>query len=229
MVASEPNLIGIGIYTPAEAAYYARVDTRTMLRWVHGNQAGDPVIHAQLDDDERTITFLDFVQALAIRAIRIKHKISLQKIREAVEHAQEKYHVEFPFAMRHRTYLFQKEIIIDLPDRLALVQITPGKHQDQMVMPEIAEPYLSDLSFSEDDLAVAFRAFEHGGRTITIDPHRRFGQPIVEGSGYSVQALLDAYQSEGSVESAARAYGVQPEDIFVALHYQDHLWGTIAA
>lgn len=227
MVASNTNLLGVGIYTPAEAAYYARVPTQTMTRWVHGDRRGDPVVHAQLEGtQERVVTFLDFVQALAVRAIRREFKIPLGKIREAVEQARTRYSVDYPFAMPHKTFLFDHDIHIELL-RLTLVQVS-GKQKGQMVAREIAEPYMVDLTYA-DDLACRYYAYSYGTRQVIIDPARRFGQPFVEPCRCSVQSLLGAYRSEGSPEAAAKAYGVEEDDVLFAIRYEDHLQGTAAA
>ena len=223
------NLVGLGIYTPAEAAYFARISTQTMVRWVHGNRAGGSVIHPELaGDEQRTVTFLDFVQALAIRAIRREFKVPLQRIREAVDHARERYRVEYPFAMQHRTCLFDRDIHIVLPGRKDLVQVS-GKGKDQIVAHQIAEPFIADLTFGDDELATAYLAYQWRNRSIVINPMRRFGQPIVDPSGHAVYALLGAYRAERSVEAAAEAYATEPDDVLAAVAYDDLLRRTTAA
>jgi len=221
--------IGIGIYTPSEAAYYARVHPSTMRRWIHGNRAGEPVVHAQLTGDpERTVTFLDLVQALAVRAVRREHRVPLPKIRAAVDHARDRYGVEYPFAMHHRTFLFGNEILIELPKRGGLVQLS-GKHRDQHVMREVAELYMEDLTFAKDGLAVEYSAFKHDRKEVIINPILRLGQPVVKTCSYTVSALLEAYRTEGSIARAAKTYGVEPKDVELAIRYDDYLRGATAA
>ncbi|MBN2447218.1 MAG: hypothetical protein JXO22_10855 [Phycisphaerae bacterium] len=226
------NLLGLGIYTPAEAAHYARVTTQMMTRWIHGTRTAAAVVCAQLpDDDERTVTFLDFVQALTIRAIRRERNVPLQKIREAVATATEHYNVPYPFAVQHRTFLYDNDIHIELPTKSpghqTVTQIS-GQLKGQTLIREIAEPHLEDLSFS-GGLASCYKAFEAQGRNITLDPTRRFGQPMVDNCDYSVAALLHAYQTEGSVRAAAEALGVSNDDVLMAIRYDDHLRGNSAA
>ena len=225
---SRKRFLNVGLYTPAEAAYYARVHTSTMKRWIHGDRRGAPVVHAELrDDPNKTVTFLDFVQALAIRAIRREHRVPLSKIREAVRHAQKRYGVPYPFAMqRHKTYLFERDVVIDL--QVGLVQIS-GKRKDQILIREIAELYMEDLSFDRKGLAAKYRAFAYRDREIVMDPSRRLGQPVVLSCGYTASALLDAYRTEGSVAAAAETHGVSPEDIELVIRYDDFLQGTALA
>ena len=57
-------------------------------------------------NDERWVTFLDFVQSMAIRDIRIAHPhIHLDKIRETVDMAKSKFKIDYPFARKHTTKL----------------------------------------------------------------------------------------------------------------------------
>jgi hypothetical protein len=98
--------LGIGIYTPAEAAFYARVSRRMMSRWVLGI-GGEPVIERQLRDSaEKVVTFLDFVQTLAVREVRNRWGVPLQRIRQGVDEARQHYGIEFPLACRHKIFLF---------------------------------------------------------------------------------------------------------------------------
>ncbi len=234
VTASDKELMNVGLYTPAEAAFYARVHTSTMTRWVHGNRIGKPVLRAQRKDDpDKTVTFLDFVQALAIRAIRRDYKMPLEKIRKAVTHMRDRYGIPYPFAMRgHKTYFFGNEIHIELagaPDtKRRLVQVS-GSGKDQLAFREIAELYMEQLEFTAKGLAASYRAYEHGGLEIIMDPTRRLGQPFIKSCHYGVQVLMDAYRAEGGVNAAALAYGVQPKEIELAIRWSDYLAGSTAA
>ena len=119
MVVPVTTYLGIGMYTPAEAAMYARVSSRMMSRWVHGDKIGKAAIRAQIPvADDKTVTFLDFIQTLAIRAIREqKEKVPLQKIREAIELATA-MGVPYPFARQHSTFLWDGEIQLDVAGQL---------------------------------------------------------------------------------------------------------------
>jgi hypothetical protein len=231
MIATAHKL-GIGVYTPQEAALYARVRTQTISRWILGNASGDAVVQRQITDaEDRTVTFLDFVQTLAIRAIRTQYKnvVSLQKIRAAADAAQDKYGVDFPFARPHSTYIITEgrhagEIVIRIgDDDEQLIQIT-GKNKDQHLIGPIAELYLEDVTFGEDDYAAEYRPWSSNrAGSILMNPHLRFGEPLVEQCGYSASALWEATIAEGGVDAAASAYGVDPEHVKLACSYFDHL------
>jgi uncharacterized protein (DUF433 family) len=231
MVAAASNFLGLGMYTPAEAAMYARITTRTMARWVHGDKTGAAAIRPQAAGDAgRTVTFLDFVQSLAIRAILSRRepegRVSLQKIRQAVESAAA-HGVEYPFARQHATYLFDDQIHIDVPGS-GLYQAS-GRGRGQQVARPIVEEYLADLTFDPTGLADQYVADESRDVRIVMRPAYHFGEPFVESCGVTAWTLWESVHSEGGVEQAARAHGVTPDEVRVAYRYIDSIRPASAA
>lgn len=222
MIATRDTL-GVGIYSPAEAAFYARVRTQTLNRWLFGDAHGDSVVTSQIrDDDDRVVTFLDFVQALAIRAIRTQYpKISLQKIRKAVDLVDDKLGIKNPFAKDHQIFVYdEREIAIKVDGKL--IQIS-GDHSGNLMIGPIAETYLSRIQFGSDGFAIRYQPWGDNDIPIVMDPKRRFGEPIVESCGYTAQTLWEASIVEGGLEAAAKAYGVKVEEVRTACDYYDHL------
>ncbi len=216
------DLLGLGLYSPKEAAFYARLPVSTVTRWLYGTRTRRAAIRPQVQFEEmRVVTFLDFIQTMAIRAIRLQHKVPLPKIRRAVELAQRELKVEYPFAMKHRTFLLGNELIIRRDDD-NYVQLS-GKGAKNLVIKEVAEFYMIDLTFDPQGVARKYRAFAWRDYNIEMDPAVRFGEPIVKPSGYTARALWEAVQSEGSMRNAAEAYGVSDDEVQTAWRYYDHL------
>ncbi len=209
-----------------------------MQRWVFGGSGGSSVIRGQLSmagESEKLVTFLDFVQILAVRQVRVTDsKFPLQRIREACDLAAKKYDLPYPLAAKdHRIFLFGPK---DNPKRCEMVieiggqylQIS-GKCAGNYVINEIAEPFMRRLRFGNTPFAEEYIAWEREDRRVLMNPHKRFGEPYLPNSGYTAQALWEAYRNEGSVERAAKSYGVDVEDIETACEYLDHLTGRDAA
>jgi uncharacterized protein (DUF433 family) len=228
VAASEDNLLGIGLYTPAEAALYARVSTRLLMRWLYGSAAGEPVLRPQLaGQDHQLVTFLDFVQAMAIRAVRLEHKVPLAKIRQAIEHAENVYGLPYPFARRHVTYLFGSELVIKLRED-EYVQVS-GKSAQNRLITKVAEFYMTDLAFNQEGLADLYRPFVYRNCRVSLNPRVRLGEPLVESCGYSAQALWQAFRAEGSLDAAAEVCGVTTDEVEAACRYYDQILGSVAA
>ncbi len=201
---------------------YARLHPQTLTRWVYGSKAGLPAIHAQFPpEEEKVITFLDLIQSLAIRAIRTTRKVPLSKIREAVTNLEDKYGKKYPFARPHETFLLGDEVFIDLKEG-AFVQVT-GRMKDQHAMRKVVEAYLTDLSYDAEGIASKYSPFSFGGHRIVFDPHRMFGEPVVESCQYTARTLWEAAHSEGSFEAAAKAFGVEPVEVEAGFRYFDSL------
>lgn len=245
-MATDTKFLGIGVYTPEEAAFYARVQTRLLNRWLFGNKQGPSVVDPQLRDqserDEKIVTFLDFVQMLAIRDLRLNYKVPLQTIREGVKEFEETYSIQYPFARRHVAFLFQRG-----PDDRAgglyirqpgddgesiytkVTGTTKGKTitKGQMALTKLVQFYMRDMHFDPDGLAESFDAFSqpYDGKVkkVIMHPQKRFGEPLVESCGVSAQTLYEASISEGGIEAAAYVYEVEPEDVDIARRYIDYI------
>lgn len=225
MIASVSDVTGIGIYSPAEAALYARIHQQTLRRWVFGASNGEAVIEHQTQDG--TVTFQDFVQTLAIRAIRQQHNVALPKIRSAIQFAEQSYGLRFPLARRHTMFLMGRELVI-CPDGERYVLAT-GKSRSNLLIKQIAEPFLQELTFDDSGFASRYNLLRWGDFTATMDPSVQFGQPYLQECGVSTLALYEAFQSEGSIEAAADVYDVTPDAVrFACRLYVDYLPLTAA-
>jgi uncharacterized protein (DUF433 family) len=215
------DLLGLGIYSVSEAATYARVSTEKFVRWIIGTSARRPAVLSRLEPDknpERWITFLDFVQAMAIRDIRIaRPHLPLEKIRETVEMSRSKFGISYPFARKHTTYLLGDELRLNI-EGVGLIEAT-GDHKSQMNIRPVVEKYLEDLSFDADGWAKVYTPFKWKEHSIIFDPQKHFGAPYVKPGRHTVATLCEAYEIEGSYKAAAKAYGVKIEAVEAAVKY----------
>ena len=210
--------LGVGLYTPAEAARYAKLHQAAVTRWLFPGDRHEPVFTPRLKKDAHIVTFPDFIQLLAVRRARAD-QISLQKIRQAIERAQKNYNVDFPLAYKHSLVYFDNELHIELYDN-EIVQLT-GEHPGQGLIRQIIEPFMKRIEFSDDGMAERFTLFTWSGRNVVMDPEIQFGQPLVAKTGYPADVLVAAYLAEGSSEAAAAAYGVDEADIETAIAFND--------
>ena len=234
------DLLGVGIYSPSEAALYARITTNLMKRWLYGNRQGQSVIEPQFGQtEEKDVTFLDFVQALAIRRIRLERPgVSLQAIRDAYIRAREEFNQPYPFALDSTHIgLFgppdepKKQVIwlcVGQDDEGAkrYFQLT-GKSNRNQLLAEVVRSYTYRLVFDDTTkLAKKFLAYPtipNAKEYIVMDPSVRFGEPFLESCGYTARTLYDAYLSEGTPQRAADVYGVEPEQMSLIAEYFDYL------
>jgi len=228
MVAASEQLLGIGLYTPAEAAFYARVSPQKLGRWVFGNKMGAAVFTAQRSGETRDVSFLDFIQALSVRAVRTQYpEVPLTNIREAIREARNTYRTPFPLAVRkHRIYVRGRGLLIKVSvrdDDAELIELNRA-HRGQRAFVQVVECFVKDVEFdSISELAIRYTCFKSESGKVVMDPKVRMGEPLISGCGYSALALAQAAKDEGGINAAARTYGVSVKDIEVACEYFDLL------
>ena len=230
MIASKfKKFLGSGLYTVGEAALYARVTPAMMARWLFGNQRGEAVLHPQFDPHERMVSFLDLIQTLAIREIRMQRQIALPKFRQAVKVAKEKLGLDYPFARKHCTYLYNETLVIrSRADHDEFVEAS-GQHRGARLFPFV-EMYLDDLTFDpRTGLVNAYQIFTSDRNVpITMNPHRRFGEPLLP-SGYTPFAIWQAINAEGGIERTAKLYDIPFEEVEASYQFVVRHLGKTAA
>jgi uncharacterized protein (DUF433 family) len=219
-----------GLYTVEQAAWMARVTPRLLRSWLDGEGPRDAAVLRRLPKNSAdVISFVDFVQTMAIRAIRTRetNRLSLQKIRATINEAK-KLGIDYPFARRHQTYLFQDDVVIRMSsDPDVIIQVT-GKYKQHQLIQQAVELYMEDLGFDlETGLANKYTPMRDNGRMIVVDPKIQYGAPVVLPCGYTAAALIDASHSEGSINAAAEAMEVESADVLFALRYNDLLAGVV--
>lgn len=135
MVAANTSWVSHGVYTLQQAAGILRIRPHMVNRWVYGSPLGEAALCAEYPDNYgEIVTFLDLVQTMAIRDIRSTKRLTLEKIRQTVEVANQ-LGIEFPFARKHTTYVFSDDVVLRLGDD-RLIQVT-GKYKENSLMEPI--------------------------------------------------------------------------------------------
>jgi uncharacterized protein (DUF433 family) len=219
----DTSLIGLGLYTPAEAGRLINVPAAKLTRWLKGHGSGNrtyaPLWSGQIDisDGAVYLGFLDLVQSRMASAF-ISAGLSPQKVRRALVLARELIDHDHPFATsRFKTdgsTLLLDALSDDNDDRPLVDLFKRG----QYVMRKVIEPSLKGIEF---DVDIAARWWPKGrSHDIVIDPKRQFGQPIMESVGVPTAVLSAAAEAEGSVARAAQFFRVRPETVQRAVDFE---------
>jgi uncharacterized protein (DUF433 family) len=223
-VKQDLSLIGVGLYSPAEAAALTSIPSRKIHRWLRGH-AIDGKEYPRLwtsylekfNVESLYLSFLDLVQ-LRVADAFIREGLSPQKVRRAIEYGAEIVSSNYPFASaRFRTD--GKTVILHVldaeqgDDRL----IDLFKH-GQYLMQKVIEPSLKGLEFEGD---IAARWWPLGrAKGIVIDPKRQFGQPIDDATGVPTNILAQAAKAEGSAVQAAKLFMVPTTSVNRAVAFE---------
>ena len=211
------NIIGLGVYTLQEAAFYGSLSPQKLSRWLWGTTNYDPVIDAQFPS-EKLVSLYDLLQAKAINVAR-KEGIPLPKIRQAIKRIKANPNMQYPLARKHRLVWYERELHIV---KNGVYQITGGA-QGQESVKDIIIPYAKQLHFDEQGLACMWIPYKRKGIQITLNPKVQFGQPLVGDTGYRADVLNHAYVFNGSYESVMDEFGVEMEEVKTAVFYMKSL------
>ena len=214
-----------GLYTVGQAAMFAGIPKNTLNYWHYGTKSSSPLRAPEINREEgKFLTFLEFVEALAIRSLRKEKNITHPKIREAIQEAQQRYKIEHPFAQwEHKTVIVGRDLHIVIGEE-AMVGLT-GRDKAQRSFKPFLEPYMENLRFDTNKVACEYTAYRYGDgdKIITMNPRLAFGEPLVGKTGYTAEALWKAAVAEGSIDLACRYYEVDRESVVAACNYWEGL------
>lgn len=229
------HLLGVGIYTRAEAARLLHLSPGRVSSWVRGyryrwgprtsRRAGSqpPVINTDIPsiDGALSISFLELMELRVVRQFRHRG-IPLQTVRVAWHHASQAFGSTHPFA-DHRVFVDGLKIFAAAgnsgnPD---LLEISSRRSPFQLNAGPIFERSLQEIDFDEGGLA---RRWWPRGQTVPIvlDPQIAFGAPTVAGTRVSTQTLA-LYAKGNRVDEVAYALRLAPEQVEAAVQFETQL------
>ena len=203
-------------YRLPEAAHYLRLPTSTLRAWLLGQDYGDPGARRRFlpaisiaDGEGARLSFLNFVEAHVLSALRRKHNVSLQQIRKATTYLRKEMGSEHPLAM-HQFETDGLSIFIDHLDQL--INVTK---EGQLAMRELFSAYLQRVEWDKDGVAARLYLFtrkfregitEREPRAVVIDPRVSFGLPVLAGTGLRTAVIAERYKAGETMEELATDY-----------------------
>jgi len=230
MVATAESLVGIGVYSPNEAARLLKTPVRTLRRWVDGytyrvragEQYGAPVISPQLPhpDETEILTFLDLMELYFIARFR-REGVDLRTIRDAAERLAERYATDHPFATE-QFFTDGRRIFADWLEKKTGDRLTEELAKRQLVFDQFARPFFREVDF---DFERRIRRYWPLGKRarVVLDPTRHFGKPIDSKTGVPTWALYQAVDGGESEERVAAWYDVPVAAVARAVEYEGSL------
>lgn len=225
------ELFGVGSYTVREAARLLHTSSINISRWMKGyNYRRKGVVHeipplwpsqwlAIADDNHMEIGFRDLVELRFVKAFT-EAGVGLLAVRNCMAFARELVRDAHPFSTR-RFRTDGKTIFLESAlQQEAQSQLLDLK-QRQYVFGQVIERTFKDLDIEADAVA-RWRPFK-GKKSIVIDPHRSFGQPILADFGVPTIALAEAVDAEGSPERVAQLYEVTLTAVRDAVRFEHTL------
>ncbi len=148
----------------------------------------------------------------------LKEGVSWKTMRDAHVAAKKKLGTDHPFCT-HQFATDGREILLHQAQESSdacLIDIT----NDQREFERIVLPFLREFDFDEG----VTRWWPLGrARSVVIDPVRNLGQPTVTRSGVPTRVLARSVKANSSVDSVARWYEVDLQEVQDAVEFESRL------
>lgn len=215
-------------YPAAEVARLVQLTPSRVRRWLRGydytyaatvrHQA--PVIRRKGTEGTSYASFLDLVDLLFVKRF-LDHKVSLQKVRRALDEAAEILGTTH-FA-RQSFFTDGRNIFLEVKDRggEAILQLLSG---GQWVIAPIIQELATQIDF-EGPSGLARRWYPPGfDGLVVLDPLVSFGRPTIVGRGIATANVFDFYMAEKQRVPVVRDWlAISDEDVEAAVEFERHL------
>lgn len=228
MAFESDSLIGVGLYTVGDVHRLTGIATRRITRWLRGYEyrygsgwrASPPVCERQFDDVDLTIGFLDLLEIRFIGAF-LGEGISLQRIRVTVNEAAKLISNTHPLSSK-QFKTDGRSIFIDVAEHTGeawLMNLFSRQYQFRdFVWPSLYRGF----EYSDSEQVSRWWPM-YPRRQVVIDPRRAFGHPIVDRGRVPTAVLADAFESDGSITSVAKWYGLSKRAVSDAVEFEKSL------
>ena len=217
------RLVGIGLYTPAEASLYTGIPAADIRRWLFGYTAHGVqypgILNSELADlNEGVLGFHDLLEIRFVHAFR-QHGVSLQAIRNASQQAKELFNQAYPFTCKR----FQTDgrsifatVLSETGDESLLDLIKRQYAFEQVIKPSLYE----GIDYTESEAAQRWYPVK-SSKAIVLDPSRNFGKPVLTAAGIDTATIFSAYKTEGKdTKRVALLYEISTAAVEAAVHFE---------
>ena len=201
-------------YSIPEAAHYLRIPETTLRSWVRGRKyptsGGDqffqPVIELP-DDSQNLLSFINLVEIHVLDAIRRDHRISLHKVRIAIDFIEKELKSDHPLAY-HKLETDGLDLFVEEYGQLINVSQT-----GQLVLRNLLQAHLRRID--RDSAGYARRLYPftrkrlqliEEPKAIVIDPRISFGRPVLAGTGIPTAIIAERYKAGEAIGALADDY-----------------------
>lgn len=206
------QLVGVGLYSFAEAARLLRVPAARVRRWIDERKG---VVRRRFAAESDMLSFLELMELYFVKAFR-EQGVSLDTIRKASQAAARKFHAEYPFAVKRfdtdGRAIFAT-LIKENPKDVLIEDLEKG----QLVFEKIVKPFFRRIEYRNE--AIRFWPMEPRGRVV-LDPGRSFGKPIDAETGVPTRAIYDAVMAGQDHKTVAAWFGVPVRCVDAAVEFE---------
>lgn len=216
-----------GAYTLPDAARLLNLPLARLRTWVSGslavvsNASGRryPAGHlaSRGAGHDRTFCFLTLIELFSIAQLRARG-VAMGTLREARAELAQRYQTPHPFALEG-LLTDGRRLLKELGDASLLELGTGGQTSFESVL----APFCQRLDF-DANTRLATRFFPNGrDSSVVVDPHHSFGQPIIDGTNITTEAIASLIRGSEQIEDVAADFRIAPAKVQEAWGFEARL------
>ena len=203
-------------YSPSEASRYLWVNAVTITNWA--KQQG---VFPGFRQHQGRLTFNNLMEAHVLASLRLKHRISMPKIRRAINWVKKQY--DTPHPLLHPNLATDGlELFIEETGL-----ITSASENGQEVIREVIEAYLDRIHRDKAGNPICFYPFTRGPdkidspKSIMINPLVADGRPVVHGTRLSPGVIFERFKAVDKPDVLAKDYELDIETVYEAIRARE--------
>jgi uncharacterized protein (DUF433 family) len=217
------------LYLMRDVDSMLRLGKGTAKRWIDGywrlGKHYRPIVRERRTGDD-AVSWGEFIETALLSAYR-DAGLRIYHLRGVVERLRESLNVRYPLAhVRPLVDVPTMKLVLEAQRATGLdndLWLVREIGTDQVKLAEGAHLFKVKTDFDTPTgatEAVAMRYHPLGpGTAVTIDPERRFGQPVVR--AVPTDVLAEQVRAGDPIESVATAYQLSPDEVRQALRYEE--------
>lgn len=211
--------LGNGIYTVPEIAQILRLPYPKVYKWITTYWDGElgtayKQHYSWSVGNTKAVGFHTLIEFYVMMQFT-EAGVKIREVLNAHKYLSKKYNTHFPFAL--------KQVIDDITtdgNKIFLnvegdILTLDGSQQFNLHLVNI---FFKKLEFDSDMLASRFWPLGKE-KKIVCDPHRKFGQPIIEGTGIQSEAIYRMYLAKEPIPFIASLYEITPQKVKHAIEF----------
>lgn len=210
--------IGSGFYTIPDISRLLGFPKQTVARYLEqywdeklGKQLFNETYSWSTDGRVKAVNFYVLIELYTFFSLQ-KLGVTTHQILKAREHIAKELKVTYPFA-NAGLLTDGKKIWYEFRDAIINAD---GSRQTNIV--KIIEDFVKKIEFGNNKLAERF--FPAGKNSaIVVDPHHKFGQPIINGTNINTEVLFSMYKSGEPIESIGILYDLTEKEVNEAIQF----------
>jgi uncharacterized protein (DUF433 family) len=217
MVAFKNDMqLGNGIYTVPDLSLILQLPQQKVRRWLidffDHRLAGDKSNYSWGKGRERVTDFYTLIEFYVFYMLR-ENEIGAGKILQTHKYMSKELKTKYPFAS-YKLLVNKKQVLYEIDEETWV----HADKTNQIVIQKIIAEFSKKIDFSDQDLAKRFWPLGKT-RSIVVDPHHQFGQPVINGTNINAATIFSMYQSGEPIAAIGILYDLTEEQVNDAIAF----------